>query len=70
MSVSEPSDGASHLNSGPEHVDPEAAAPLLWCGGCGTSFDPASLDEVLFHASDHRSPMLRTGIRGVEVRRD
>ncbi|HSY82876.1 MAG TPA: hypothetical protein VK807_13990 [Gemmatimonadaceae bacterium] len=34
------------------------------------SFDPASLDEVLFHASDHRLAMPSTGIRGVEVRRD
>jgi hypothetical protein len=69
MSVSEPDDGGSRLNGGAKHST-EAARSLVWCGGCGTSFDPASLDEVLFHASDHRSPAPRTGIRGVEVRRD
>jgi hypothetical protein len=42
----------------------------VWCRACGASFDPASLDEVLFHASDHQSPPPRTGIRGVEVRRE
>jgi len=69
MSVSEPNDGVSRLNIGAKHST-EAAAPLVWCGACGMSFDPASLDEVLFHASDHRSLAPRTGIRGVEVRRD
>jgi hypothetical protein len=69
MSVSEPKDGVSRLSSGAKHST-EAAAPLVWCGTCGMSFDPASLDEVLFHASDHWSPVPRTGIRGVEVRRD
>jgi hypothetical protein len=70
MRVSKPSDAVSHLNMDPRHVSTEAVSPLVWCGGCGTFFDPASLDEVLFHVSDHRFPVPRTGIRGVEVRRD
>jgi|HubBroStandDraft_6_1064221.scaffolds.fasta_scaffold17182_5 hypothetical protein len=70
MSVSEANDAVSHLNIDPKHVNTEAATPLVWCGACGRSFDPASLDEVVFHASDHRSAVPRTGIRGVEVKRD
>jgi bifunctional non-homologous end joining protein LigD len=42
----------------------------MLCRACGASFDPASLDEVLFHAGDHRSRWPRTGIRGVEVPRE
>lgn len=45
-----------------------ASCPEGWlvCRGCGKPFDPAELDQVLFHEGDHR-PVLATGVIGTKM---
>jgi len=38
----------------------------MTCDQCGKEFDPAKLDEVMFHAGDH-TPIVATGIEGHQV---
>lgn len=39
---------------------------LIRCGDCGADFDPAELDQVIFHGFGHE-PQLATGIIGERV---
>lgn len=38
----------------------------MTCEQCGQKFNPARLDEVMFHAGDHK-PIIATGIEGKQV---
>jgi hypothetical protein len=39
-----------------ETLSPEEKEHFAKCAECGEMFDRRSLDEVLFHATDHRRP--------------